>query len=1193
MSIDSISKKSINQQQQQQSSINSLSKTTTILSSLNTPDSFDNDNNNNTKNGLNKSIVSSTSTTATSSSKNESQNDSLSNDHNNQSPSSSSSAAAAAIIKNETTKFHTIITTQSDHPYSSKSKRKITKNIKNNTLTTTPRTRKRKRQETTTTTNNCLKKILLNNNLSAEKIAIFPIKVDLHHDSSKILFVNENEIDSDHCLIGNKKQKSISKKMARENHPTGTANLMGAIPNNHNGNSCNEQQKNITFVQHYQHQQQQLQQPPQQTSSSSSFGQGNLFMMNNQQFISTGNNNNIEMAEIISNNNLPVVGSCSFADNRCDDNLNSSSSFHSLPPVQTILNNSSGSSNNLQNFQSNINDFNTETSFNFSFENDLNFNFIPDPILDDDLDITNGKYLEYGLYSSDDNNCNNQQQQISSLLPLSSSTSPNIISNGHDLYNNNNSAQNIMPEQSNGLSYNNHNHLSLLTSDPFIDNINLNNDLSNFGNNEYIEFEPDLKNEVYIMENYFDTKKQKSMPLSPLLNGNNKHIQEMTLTQLNSMEIPSDNHNHLRRSNKIWSNGEFGMDFNANQQAKVLLAKNNIAIENNGQSSCSNSFVDDSVLFCQQQRKIQQQQQQSNLFMVMQQTNDTSSTNNKGSFGIQENVINQSLPRQQQQNQYSSPQNLQGQQPNNNNIAIVNDVNRQTINFIANQSELNSLIVLDNRMANNLVSLKFPTHHHNDNINNSNDTNQNISQTNNTTTISCPSSTIPSFPPNRMSGNNYNNKLKESCTTMVQMIAGLPNNNNDNNGNIITTMIATANNRIRNDSMSTDISDEGFASHSENDSDDNSDNNSEMMMMNNMNVSIDHVNESKLLMVDNNNDMNQNLNPINNIPHVDCKEEDVESIYDMVKIEPKQTCENNNVWITNDNDHQSKASNSSVQAKNSNNIDENDDSEDEDDDESFFGDYNNSDLLNATISDDVNNKWSLNMGRSRKGHDKRYFWQYNVQSKGPKGPRQQRPIDDKDEDDPHVLKETTDPVFAPDCQIEGVKHSGKARKGDGNDLTANPTKLLKIGLELKKLGKILNRLTPVTEVPMNCRNKSRKEKNKLASRACRLKKKAQHEANKIKLHGLKREHGRLIIKIQQIRCLIEMAIRFRKTAQPQNCNLSDKFQYRITSISDPHQILQQINNRIDAEIAGKTADFVNQILENVTMGINDGGIENY
>ena len=42
------------------------------------------------------------------------------------------------------------------------------------------------------------------------------------------------------------------------------------------------------------------------------------------------------------------------------------------------------------------------------------------------------------------------------------------------------------------------------------------------------------------------------------------------------------------------------------------------------------------------------------------------------------------------------------------------------------------------------------------------------------------------------------------------------------------------------------------------------------------------------------------------------------------------------------------------------------------------------------------------------------------------------------------------------------------------------------------------------------RTKSRKEKNKLASRACRLKKKAQHEANKLKLHGLDEEHSKFI-----------------------------------------------------------------------------------
>lgn len=52
-------------------------------------------------------------------------------------------------------------------------------------------------------------------------------------------------------------------------------------------------------------------------------------------------------------------------------------------------------------------------------------------------------------------------------------------------------------------------------------------------------------------------------------------------------------------------------------------------------------------------------------------------------------------------------------------------------------------------------------------------------------------------------------------------------------------------------------------------------------------------------------------------------------------------------------------------------------------------------------------------------------------------------------------------------------------------------------------------MTPVSELPFNARPKTRKEKNKLASRACRLKKKAQHEANKIKLYGLETEHSKL------------------------------------------------------------------------------------
>lgn len=92
--------------------------------------------------------------------------------------------------------------------------------------------------------------------------------------------------------------------------------------------------------------------------------------------------------------------------------------------------------------------------------------------------------------------------------------------------------------------------------------------------------------------------------------------------------------------------------------------------------------------------------------------------------------------------------------------------------------------------------------------------------------------------------------------------------------------------------------------------------------------------------------------------------------------------------------------------------------------------------------------------------------------------------------------------------MSSKQHSGKARKGDGNDLTPNPRKLNNIGKELDRLSRTINDMTPVSELPFNVRPKSRKEKNKLASRACRLKKKAQHEANKIKLYGLEIEHSK-------------------------------------------------------------------------------------
>lgn len=197
---------------------------------------------------------------------------------------------------------------------------------------------------------------------------------------------------------------------------------------------------------------------------------------------------------------------------------------------------------------------------------------------------------------------------------------------------------------------------------------------------------------------------------------------------------------------------------------------------------------------------------------------------------------------------------------------------------------------------------------------------------------------------------------------------------------------------------------------------------------------------------------------------------------------------------------------------------------------------------------------------------KRYFWQYNVQAKGPKG---QRLVIKTHTEDPHFLNEVTDPVFSPNCSVRGIKHSGKARKGDGNDLTPNPKKLHSIGKELDKLGRVINDMTPVSELPFNARPKTRKEKNKLASRACRLKKKAQHEANKIKLYGLETEHKRLLSGIKQMKHIL-----VTKCSQVPSEPVEDQKQKMDTLVSAATKL----------KIAGNSTEFVNKILEVIKAG---------
>ncbi|XP_070509812.1 protein CREBRF homolog isoform X2 [Chironomus tepperi] len=259
------------------------------------------------------------------------------------------------------------------------------------------------------------------------------------------------------------------------------------------------------------------------------------------------------------------------------------------------------------------------------------------------------------------------------------------------------------------------------------------------------------------------------------------------------------------------------------------------------------------------------------------------------------------------------------------------------------------------------------------------------------------------------------------------------------------------------------------------------------------------------------------------------------------------------------------------------NIDYSQDDNFSDDDSDHYEDFSSDDDDNKDFQSLLGNDSNNNQkGISKKS---RYFWQYNVQAKGPKG---QRLVIKTQAEDPHHLNEATDPVFSPSCSIRGIKsvqikHSGKARKGDGNDLTPNSKKLNAIGKELDKLGRVINDMTPVSELPFNVRPKTRKEKNKLASRACRLKKKAQHEANKIKLFGLEHEHKRLLSGITHMKQLLALKCSNTQDKQEEINQKMDEVYAKATVI----------------KIAENSTEYVNRVLERIKNGVPGGGLEEF
>ncbi|KAK2828190.1 hypothetical protein Q5P01_019224 [Channa striata] len=205
---------------------------------------------------------------------------------------------------------------------------------------------------------------------------------------------------------------------------------------------------------------------------------------------------------------------------------------------------------------------------------------------------------------------------------------------------------------------------------------------------------------------------------------------------------------------------------------------------------------------------------------------------------------------------------------------------------------------------------------------------------------------------------------------------------------------------------------------------------------------------------------------------------------------------------------------------------------------------------------------------SRKRGKRRYFWEYSEQLTPSKQERMLKPS----EWDRHTLPSN---LYQKNGPLHGKYMLKKSRRTDVEDLTPNPRKLLQIGTELRKLNKVISDLTPVSELPLTARPRSRKEKNKLASRACRLKKKAQYEANKVKLWGLSTEYDRLLFVINAIK---EEIVARVEDSSPRPTSMTETLE----------QLIQK--TLVASPVAGQTSDFVNKILENTGRGDPTGGL---
>uniref|UniRef100_H3AQT4 Uncharacterized protein n=1 Tax=Latimeria chalumnae TaxID=7897 RepID=H3AQT4_LATCH len=247
---------------------------------------------------------------------------------------------------------------------------------------------------------------------------------------------------------------------------------------------------------------------------------------------------------------------------------------------------------------------------------------------------------------------------------------------------------------------------------------------------------------------------------------------------------------------------------------------------------------------------------------------------------------------------------------------------------------------------------------------------------------------------------------------------------------------------------------------------------------------------------------------------------------------------------------------------------EDDDYEEQDADKEASSDYNSeSGMSNKNEDDPTARALSEEPARRQK---RRYFWEYSRSQSSPTKPGRRL--------SPAVWDRNMLP--SNQYQKENRLSTGKMVLSRNHDSMLDwTTPLWKDEGCLKSINK-RNISNQCFCMPIIARPERGKEAELVCRRACRLKKKAQHEANKIKLWGLNQEHEDALLRVI-VGIKAEIVRRVGSSEQNDGEKMTEKLE----------KLLKQMQVSQGPVVAGQTSEFVQKVLERVAAGDPMGGLD--